>query len=279
MSDLRGTPLRLRPDAGACDTHIHFFAPGAKRAKSARKPLPPPCGLREYTKVQAALGLSRAVLIQPTHYGEDNAVQLAAVSQFEGAARMVAVAAPDVTDAQLHDLHQRGVRGLRYFLLDGGAVAREGLAQTAQRIAPLGWHIEIQVNGRELPDLVPTLCALPCEVVIAHIGRFLPPVKTTHRAFKALLTLVDAGAWVKISAPYVNSRSGAPDFDDVGDEARALITHASGRMLWASNWPHTNDAAAPSETHLLNLLLDWCNDDPQTYNRILCANPAHLYGF
>ncbi|UWR16429.1 amidohydrolase [Sulfitobacter sp. M368] len=271
--------LRLRPDAGACDTHIHFFAAGVKRAKSAQKPLPPPCGRSEYTKVQEALGLSRAVLVQPTHYGQDNSVQLGAVAQFDGNARMVAVVSPDVSDAQLHDLHQRGVRGLRYFLLDGGAVTRDGLVQTAQRIAPLGWHIEIQVNGRELPDLVSTLCALPCDVVIAHIGRFLPPVKVTHHAFRTLLTLVDAGAWVKISAPYVNSRSGGPDFEDVAAEARALIAHAPGRMLWASNWPHTNDVPAPSETHLLNLLLDWCNEDPETYNRILCANPAQLYGF
>jgi len=270
---------RVLPGPGACDTHIHFFTADAPRADTARKPLPPPVGPSDYAALQSRLGLTRAVLVQPTHYGTDNSVQLDAMAQMGTAARMVATIAPETSTKTLEALHRRGVRGARFFLLEGGAVAAKELIHVAHQIAPLGWHVEVQINGSDLPDLAPTLCALPCPVVIAHIGRFTPPVPVCDPAFQCLLRLVAEGLWVKISAPYVNSRSGTPAYADVAAQARALIAQNPDRMLWASNWPHTNNAVAPDEAHLLDLLHSWCDDDTDRYQAILSANPARLYGF
>ena len=49
-------------------------------------------------------------------------------------------------------------------------------------------------------------------------------------------------------------------------------------MLWASNWPHPNVKPPPDDADLLDLLLDWVDDDA-TRGRILADNPAELYGF
>jgi D-galactarolactone isomerase len=120
---------------------------------------------------------------------------------------------------------------------------------------------------------------LPCDLVVDHVGRFMGPVPTDHPAFKVLLGFLETGrCWVKLSAPYESSESGPPDWADITAEARALVKAAPERMLWASNWPHPGQKNPPDEADLLDLLLDWV-DDEAVRNRILTENPADLYGF
>lgn len=270
-------PPRMRPPPGACDTHVHIFAPGVAAAPGAVKPLPEGADLDTYRAVQAALGLTRAVLVQPTHYGADNAVQLAALDALGPSARMVAVLDAGVGDADLEDLHRRGVRGVRFHLPGPDPVA--ALTRMAGRIAPLGWHVEVQVDGATLAQVAPGLRGLPCPLVIAHGGRLAPGMTAEHPAMVALRRLVDAGTWVKLSAPYVMSRLGPPGYADVSEQMGLLLALAPDRMLWASNWPHTTPAVAPPETVLLDFLLDLVEGDAGRYGAILADNAARLYGF
>ena len=149
-------------------------------------------------------------------------------------------------------------------------------------MGPFGWCVELQVEGRILPRIAPLSPAraapLAAPLVIAHMGRFRPPAGPRDAAFDHLLRLVDRGAWVKLSAPYVGSVAGPPAYADSAVAARALIAHAPERMVWGSNWPHTNPADPPPEAHLLDLLADWTEDDRDLYDRILADNPAELYG-
>ena len=69
------------------------------------------------------------------------------------------------------------------------------------------------------------------------------------------------------------------DLSDVGKLAKALVKAAPERMLWASNWPHPSaQDNLPDDAMLLDLLLDWVDDDA-TRKRILVDNPAELYEF
>ncbi len=92
-----------------------------------------------------------------------------------------------------------------------------------------------------------------------------------------LLRLLDTGrCWVKLSAPYETSKTGAPRYEDVSVLARALAKHNPERCVWASNWPHPGRQSA-SNAEMLDLLLDWAPDgvaqaDPGR------TNPARLYG-
>jgi D-galactarolactone isomerase len=149
----------------------------------------------------------------------------------------------------------------------------------AARVQHFGWHVQMQFDGRELPQHETRLSRLPVDVVIDHNGKFLEPVPTTHPAFAALLRLLDSGkCWVKLSAPYETSKAGPPNYADVGALARALAAANPERCVWASNWPHPGINPIPSTPGMLDLLLDW-TDGETTRRRILVDNPARLYGF
>jgi D-galactarolactone isomerase len=94
-----------------------------------------------------------------------------------------------------------------------------------------------------------------------------------------LLRLLDGGnTWVKLSAPYETSKVGPPHYADVSAIASALVTAVPGRCVWASNWPHPGRNSLPDTPLMLDLLLEWA-DDESTRRRILVDNPAQLYGF
>jgi D-galactarolactone isomerase len=240
---------------------------------------PPHAPLADYLQVQRALGLSRAVVVQPNGYGFDNRCTLAALSALGATARAVATVAIDVTEGELERLTSAGVRGARFHLLPGGMLAWDALAPLAARIAPFGWHVQLQLDGRELPRYEAALAKLPVPLVIDHNGKFLEPVATDHPGFKTLLRLVAAGnTWVKLSAPYETSRLGPPHYADVGALATALVRANPGRCVWASNWPHPGRDPRPDSAALLELLREWAPDET-TRQRILVDNPAALYGF
>jgi D-galactarolactone isomerase len=272
------TDARLTVPPDACDCHVHVFEEGFAVAPTAVSK-PPIAPLADYRDVQRALGLTRAVIVQPTAYGFDNTCTLDAVAALGSAARGVVVIAPDTPAAELQRLHDRGVRGVRYMMLPGGALGWDGLETTAASIAPLDWHIDLQIDGRRFPEYEERLLALPCRLVVDHNGKFLTPVAPTEESFQSLLRLLAAGrCWVKLSAPYETSRTGPPGYDDVSLLARTLVKANPQRCLWACNWPHLNTVPLPSNSAMLDMLLAWAPDDA-TRRQILVDNPAQLYGF
>ena len=266
--------------AGACDCHIHVYDPAYPLAPSATFK-PPHAPVDAYRAVQRALGLQRAIVVQPTGYGFDNRCTLDALAQLGDSARAVVVIAPDTPDAELQRLHALGVRGVRFMMIAGagGVLPWDALEPLAARIAPLGWNINLQLDGRDLPAYRARIDRVPGKLVIDHTGKFLEPVPPEHAAFQALLAVLERpDRWVKLSAPYETSKVGAPGYDDVAVLARALLAARPDRCLWASNWPHPNRNPTPSDAAMLALLRDWAGDAP-TLERVLVHNPAEVYGF
>lgn len=270
---------RLRAPIGACDTHMHFYDaryPVAATALGTQ----PDAGVPAYRAMAQRLGLSRTVVVQPSAYGADNRCTLDGIRELGLAhARGVAVVEEGVSDAELDALTAGGIRGVRFHMLPGGALPWERLDRIAARVAEVGWHVQLQLDGRTLGDHLAQIRAWPGRLVIDHVGKFLEPVPADHPAFRLLLDLVATGrVFVKLSAPYEVSKRGAPLFEDVGALAKALVRAAPERMLWASNWPHPGANPKPSDAGLLDLLLDWAPDEA-TRRMILVDNPAELYGF
>jgi D-galactarolactone isomerase len=266
--------------AGACDCHIHFYEPAYPLAATATFK-PPPATVAAYREVQRQLGLQRTIVVQPTGYGFDNRCTLAALAQLGESARAVVVIAADTDEAELRRLHALGVRGVRFMMIPGagGVLPWDALEPLAARIAPLGWNINLQLDGRELPAYRERIDRVPGKLVIDHTGKFLEPVAPDHAAFKTLLSVLDQpDRWVKLSAPYETSKSGAPGYDDVATLARALLAAHPDRCLWASNWPHPNRNPVPSDAAMLALLADWTGD-AALFERVLVHNPAAVYGF
>jgi D-galactarolactone isomerase len=275
-----GVRPRLAVPAGACDTHIHIYDRAVPSAPGG-PPLPGHFPLAAYRALQARLGLERVIVVQPNAYQDDNRVTLEAIRALGAAAKGVGVVKPDVSDAELARLTKGGIVAQRIFNLPNGAVPLAQMDDVMARVHPFGWFANIQLDGRELPEYEARIARLPGRFVIDHTGKYLEPVAPDHPAFAALLRLIDTGrCWVKLSAPYETSRTGAPGYADVSRLARSLVRHAPERMLWASNWPHPSAPpdARPDDAALLDLLLDWA-PDAATRRRILVDNPAELYGF
>ena len=262
----------------ACDCHIHVFEDSYPLAPTATF-RPPHSPASAYREVQRALGLTRVVVIQPTGYTYDNRCTLAALHTWGPQARGVAVVPPDVPDEELARLHVAGVRGVRYMMLAGGVLPWSTLEAMAARIAPMGWNINLQLDGCDLPLHEAVLMRLPGCLVIDHLGKFLRSVSPESVAFLSLRRLLDKGhAWVKLSGPYEMSKRGPPEYEDAAVVARALATHYPERCLWASNWPHPNIKPEPSNASLF----DWgrnCVGSDAAWHKILVDNPAVVYGF
>ncbi|QJR14500.1 amidohydrolase family protein [Usitatibacter palustris] len=269
---------RLAAPPGACDTHIHIFDRRYKTAPTAFFQ-PPHRPLEDYLAMHRELGLSRVIVVQTSVYGFDNGCVLESMAAIGAAARGVVVVPVDVDEAELDHLTKLGVRGVRFFMLKGGVLPWEALEPLAAKVRPFGWHVQLQLDGRDLPQYEKRLAALPVDLVIDHVGKFLEPVPPTDPAFKCLLRLLDGGRCsVKLAAPYETSKSGPPHFEDVGVLARELVRTHPERCLWASNWPHPNRPENPSNAAMLDLLLEWADDDA-TRKAILVDNPARVYGF
>ena len=269
---------RLRPPPGACDSHMHFYNARFPSAPSALI-TPDDAWIGDYRALQAHLGLERVVVVQPTTYGLDNSCQIEAMAAFGDSARGVFVVDDSVGEKTLERLTALGGRGARFHMLPGGALPWEMLEPVAERIAPFGWHIQLQLNGRELPDRVARLKRLPCPLVIDHIARFTPPVEAGHPALQALLDLLDTGrCWVKLSAPYESFGEEERRYELLRPAVDALVAAAPSRLLWASNWPHPGKDWRPDDAGLLDLLLDWLGGE-DLCRRVLVDNPASLYGF
>ncbi len=171
---------RIKMPRGACDCHMHIFDARFPLAPKARR-REPDAPVSAYRKLQRALGLERVVVVQPTAYGRDNRCTLEAIASFGNNARGVAVVDDSISDAEIRQLHEAGMRGVRFRMLDDPELPWHMLPRKAARVAALGWHIQFQMDGRELHTREALLKDLPCDLAIEHIGKFLEPVGVDSR--------------------------------------------------------------------------------------------------
>ena len=148
-----------------------------------------------------------------------------------------------------------------------------------QRIAPLGWHVDLYLPASLIPEFRPRLAALPVPYVLDHMGVVDASLGLAQAPFAALLDLVrhDANCWVKISCPERISWTGPP-FHDAAPFGRALIEAAPDRVLWGTDWPHPNVPVMPDDGDLVDLVPLYA-PDPGLRHKLLVENPARLFGF
>lgn len=277
-----GRKPKLVTPPKACETHSHIYGPAETYPRLPGRTPDYGGSVEAYETMLNRLGMERCVIVQPSLYGRDNRCTLDAMAQLGLAkARGVAVTEKDVSETELRRLHDAGMRGMRFFLLVDDFVLGDA-PEMAKKIAPLGWHIQVQDEGDWIEDAIPLMEKLPVDVVIDHVGRTPPENGVNDPGFQALLRFMESGkCWVKISAPYLATTDGPPHYADVGDKVRALVDVRPDRLVWAANWPHPHHTDAgnkPEEADCLDVLLDWVPDEA-VRNAILADNAAVLYDF
>lgn len=276
-------PGAFTPPKLACDAHCHVFGPAKQFPFSpARTYTPPDSGIDAFQALQGQLGLSRAVFVQASCHGVDNSAMVNAIQRGGGRFSGVAMIDDTFSDGDLGHLHDNQVRGIRFNFVAhlGGAPNIDMFWRLTNRVAPLGWHVVLHFDAKDLPAYSQLLDSMPVPYVIDHMARVPATDGVEQVAFQHLLALLDRDerCWVKISCAERLTEGRVAPFDDVIPFAQALVACAPDRILWGTDWPHPNLAVMPDEGQLLDLLAEFVPDET-TRNQILVDNPQVLYEF
>ncbi|SFM48918.1 Predicted metal-dependent hydrolase, TIM-barrel fold [Methylobacterium pseudosasicola] len=267
-----------RAPANACDCHFHIIDGRFPPPETVK---PPGMTFDDYRLLQARLGTTRAVPVQPKNHGTDPTCLLDALQRFDGNGRGIAVLRPDVTDAELRRLDTGYVRGLRFSVWNPNDTVAPitTIEPLAKRIADLGWHVQLHMSGDQIRENAALLNRLPCPIVFDHMGRLDPGKGPDDPAFATIAGLIEKGrTWLKLAGAYLNTEAGPPDYPDATRTAKAFAALAPERLVWGSDWPHVTEKHKPDDAVLFDLLTDWAGSET-TRDRILVDNPAKLYGF
>lgn len=275
-------PAPSKPKAvlppGACDSHCHVFGPGDRYPYSPKSSyIPPDAPAEDLEALHAHLGFERAVLVQASCHGTDNSAMVDALRTCDNW-KGVAILDGRETDDQLAEMHEVGVRGVRFNFVPRLKAAQplDECRDILGRVAKLGWHLIVYFEPAALPGITGFLKECPVPVAIDHMG--LVPVNegTEGEAFGRLAELMrDDRFWVKISGAERLSRLGPP-YGDVDPIARELLRIAPDRILFGTDWPHPNMTThAPDDGKLVDRLVDICEGD--LLHKVLVDNPTRLY--
>ncbi|WP_454019448.1 amidohydrolase family protein [Azospirillum sp. Marseille-Q6669] len=270
------------PPPGAVDAHCHVFGP-ADRFPYAPERKYTPCDApkEKLFALRDALGFARNVIVQATCHGKDNRALVDALRASNGLARGVASVGPTITEGELAELHEAGVRGVRFNFVKRlvDATPKEVFLGIADKIATFGWHIVVYFEAPDLDDLTPFLRELPTTIVVDHMGRPDIAKGVEHPQFQKFVALMaeNPKVWSKVSCPERLSVQGPPAYDDVVPFARLLVDRFTDRVLWGTDWPHPNMTShMPDDGHLVDVIPRIATDEAKR-TALLVDNPMRLY--
>lgn len=275
------TPVFSVPK-GAVDAHCHVFGPGDLFPFAPeRKYTPCDASWQQLFALRDFLGFERNVVVQATCHGADNRALVDALQRSNGKARGVATVKPGVTMTELQELHEAGVRGVRFNFVKRlvDALPKDGLLEVAEKIATLGWHIVIYFEGQELPEHYDFFASLPTTVVVDHMGRPDVTLSVDGPEFGLFLQLLqdNSNIWSKVSCPERLSVSGPHTYEDVIPFARRVVEMFPDRVLWGTDWPHPNmKNHMPDDGKLVDFIPKIAVTD-ELQKKLLVDNPMRLY--
>lgn len=272
----------FRLPAGAVDAHCHVFGPENEFPFAPeRKYTPCDASKAQLFALRDFLGFSRNVIVQATCHGKDNRAMVDACRAANGLARGIASVGPDVSDDALKDMHDAGVRGVRFNFVKRlvDATPKEVFLSIAERIKPLGWHIVVYFEAQDLEELTAFLEQLPTKIVVDHMGR--PDVEkgVDHPDFQRFVDLMarNENIWSKVTCPERLSVSGPPAYDDVVPFARRIVEAFPDRVLWGTDWPHPNMKSHMPDDGKLVDFIPRIAVTPELQQKLLVDNPMRLY--
>ena len=274
------TPYFVLP-SGAVDAHCHVFGPSPEFPFAPeRKYTPCNAGKDDLFALRDHLGFSRNVIVQATCHGKDNSAMVDACRAGGDLARGIASFGADITPEELAEMHDAGVRGVRFNFVKRlvDATPKEVFIAIAEKIQEFGWSIVVYFEAADLEELGPFLKQLPGIVVVDHMGR--PDVNkgVDHPDFARFINLMaeNENIWAKVTCPERLTATGAP-YDDVVPYYQAIVNRFEDRVLWGTDWPHPNmKSHMPDDGALVDYIPRIARNSEQQY-KLLVANPMQLY--
>ncbi len=264
---------------GATDAHCHVFGPGDKFPYAPNRRYTPEDAPKEMLRaLHDYLGISRAVIVQASCHGKDNAAMMDCLAWDPKRYRGVAIVDDTFTDKQFDDLHAGGVRGVRFNFVKhlGGAPDMDVFNRVVDRVKGRGWHVVLHLDAKDIDELSGMIRGLPMTFVIDHMGRVPAKDGLDQAPFKTLLELAKLDkCWIKVCG---SERIDFPPYDKAVPIARKIVETIPDRVLWGTDFPHPNPTHEADEGDLVDLVPKIV-PDAAMQQKLLVDNPARLYGF
>ena len=264
---------------GACDAHCHVFGPGDRFPYAPNRRYTPADAPKEMLRVlHDHLGVERAVIVQASCHGTDNAAMLDCIASDPKRYRGVAIVDDGFTDRDYDALDRGGVRGVRFNFVKhlGGAPDMAVFNRVIDRIKGRGWHVVLHVDAPDIIPLSDMIRNLPLPFVIDHMGRVPSAAGVLQLPLRALIELARReNCWVKVCGA---ERISIPPYAAAVPIAHALVEAAPDRVLWGTDFPHPNATHEADEADLVDLVPQFA-PEVLAQERLLVDNPARLYGF
>jgi len=266
---------------GAVDAHCHVFGPSPEFPFAPeRKYTPCNAGKDKLFELRDFLGFSRNVIVQATCHGKDNRAMVDACRAGGENARGIASVGADITEDELAQMHEAGVRGVRFNFVKRlvDSTPREVFIQIAEKIQAFGWSIVVYFEAADLEDLEPFLKQLPGIIVVDHMGRPDVTKGVDHADFARFIALMDENEniWTKVTCPERLTVAGEP-YDDVIPFYREIVRRFEDRVLWGTDWPHPNmKSHMPDDGFLVDYISKIATTN-ELQHKLLVANPMRLY--
>ena len=263
------------------DTHSHIFKRGLKTVSNARYIPEYEATIDDYLGVLDSHSVSHGVLVQPSFLGNDNSYLISGLKANLDRIRGIAVIPPTTSLDAMAEMSASGIVGIRLNLI--GAVMPnlklEPWPKFLSQLKQLNWCVEVHHEAKDLPLIVNPLIDAGLNVVIDHFGRPDPKLGVSDPGFESLLLSAKSKRlWMKLSGSYRNGANGRGEA--IALEAVPLLKSAFGlnRLLWGSDWPHTQFESGPTYGSTLLSLNQWIPDIKER-DVVLRLSPSELYGF
>ena len=286
-------PERLPKNS--CDTHLHIFGdPKTYKTNNPHALYQPPagCDFHAMKALHDAIGIDRAVFVQPTIYGTDHSYLYETLrSAPKGHYRGVAIIDDSVSDKEMERLDSVGVRGARFNF--GGnfklAPSLDTFRRSLDRVREIGWFVKVFGFGDDFLPVEAELRKIKIPAVVDHLGG--PDYKrgTSQPAMRLILDLLkNDNWWVGLSNGDLRSQMPYP-WDDAPEFGRLLYQAAPNRCMWGTDWPHVHRFIRPDKDGHSDYgsdhefkrvaLLERYVPDRAARDRVLVDNPARFFGF
>ncbi len=262
----------------AIDGHAHVFQRGMKLAPAPRYAPDYDAPLELYLQQLDHSGMTNGVLVQPSFLGTDNSYLVESLKVAGGRLCGIAVVDPGIASDELRALDRVGVVGIRLNLV-GQSLPNLALPEWKAfllSVKSMGWQVEVQRNAADVAVLAPQLLDHGVTVVLDHFALPDPKLGSADPGFQSVLKLgASRNVWVKLSAPYRNGFAGEAFAREAFPSLRAA--YGLDRLLWGSDWPHTQFEAQQSygkNRRFLDKLIVDCEQRAQ-----VLASPGVLFRF
>ena len=259
------------------DTHVHLFSAALPLAERAWTRPERELTAETFVAMMDEHGVGHAVISAMSLLGARNDYTLGALRAHDRL-RGTVIVEPSAGRPALERMDADGVVGVRFQwrrLAELPDLTDPAYRRLLRRIADLGWHVELNVEGERLPAVLGRLLASGVNVVVDHFG---DPDRSSGYASPggaALLRALGTGrVWVKLSAGY---RFGVGPATLAGWAAALLAEAGPDHLFWGSDAPFIG-ARGPVTYRDALASFQVTVPDPAVRDRIALGSRAFYFG-